>query len=539
MTTKVVNVLKQGGISLFLIIGLLACEGPIDDVGVNIVDNDVFEDGKYTSEVVTYNKNIEKRLGNKLGQHLLGVYKNDDFGKLEATILGQLTFNTLDVIDFGLDPSTDKVILNIPYYATEIGDYENGSSEFELDSIIGNQDVPFRLKISELQTYLNTLDPTDPTEELDYFTDEDYNVNPTPLYEDLFTPNKLDTVLYVDRPEVIYDWETLETDIDTIKNTNASPSIKISLDEGYFQNNFLNNPTMFTSLDVFLDFFNGLYIEAESNVIIPMDPDASLMTLNMRGATMTMYYTNSILMDETVTSTDSEGSVTIISQIDYNGDGDTDDVDVPVRTKQSLVFTFGGVTNNKYTRDYTGSNAKPILDNPNEIFGDEQLFVQGAAGSITLIDLFTDEDLDDLRSKNWLINDANLVFYIDQSADMSIAPEQLFLYNYDDNEQLPDLLFEGFSVFGGALERDDDQNPVSYKISITDYVSRVLAFEDGEDPAKLALRVVNPTDVPTGVIDTEIKDYNWNPKGIILHGNTTADIEKRVKLEITYTEINN
>ena len=51
MTTKVVNVLKQGGIALLLIIGLFACEGKIDDVGVGIVDNDIFEEGKYTSEV--------------------------------------------------------------------------------------------------------------------------------------------------------------------------------------------------------------------------------------------------------------------------------------------------------------------------------------------------------------------------------------------------------------------------------------------------------------------------------------------------------
>ena len=537
MTTKVVNVLKQGGISLFIILGLLACEGPIDDVGVNIIDNDVFEGGKYTSEVITYNKNIEKRIGNQLGQYLLGVYKNDDFGKIESTILGQLTF-TFE-IDFGIDPSIDTVILDIPYYATEIGDYENGTTEFQLDSIIGNQDISFSLKVSELQTYLNTLDPSDPTEGLDYFTDDNYNVNPTPLYEDSFTPNKLDTVLIVDRLEVIYDWETLETDVDTIKNANAAPSIKIPLDVDYFTNNFLNNPEKFTSLDVFLDFFNGLYIEAESTVINPMHPDASLMTLNMAGASMTIYYTNSILMDETTTVTDTDGNVSILSETDYNGDGDTDDEDVPVRTKQSTVFRFGGVTNNKYTRDYSGSNAEPVLDNPDMILGDEQLFVQGAAGSITLIDLFTDEDLADLRSKNWLINDANLIFYIDQTADLSIVPKEIFMYNYDDNEQLPDLLFEGFLVFGGELETDDEGNPISYKVSITDYVSKILALEDAIDPAKLALKVMNPTDFPSGITDTEIENYSWNPKGIILHGNATTDIEKRVKLEITYTEINN
>ncbi len=504
MTTKVVNVLKQGGISLFLIIGLLACEGSIDDVGVNIVDNNVFEEGKYTSEVITYNKNIEKRLANKLNQYLLGVYKNDDFGQIDASVIGQLTFNT--DIDFGLDPSIDTIILNIPYYATQIGDYENGSPEFELDSIIGNQDVAFRLKISELQTYLNTLDPDNPSEELNYYTDDDFNQHMTPFYSGTFIPNEKDTVLYVERREITQDLENGIYNVDTIKRVDAAPTLKIPLNEEWFATNFLNNPAVFESTAAFVDFFNGLYIEASPEM---MDPEASLMTLDFSGATMTIYYTNT---------------------------------EFEKRTKQTVSFNFGGVTNNKYTRDYTGSNAEPIINNPDEVFGDAQLFVQGAAGSIALLDLFTEDDLAELRSNNWLINDANLIFYIDQTADLSIIPDRLLLYNYDESIHLTDFLFEGVASFGGGIEYDDDEDnptPILYKINITDYVSKILASEDAIEPSKLALKVFNNSDFPIDFTDFEVKDYSWNPKGIILHGNTTTDIEKRVKLEITYTEINN
>jgi len=501
MATKVVNVLKQGGISLLLIIGLLACEGSIDDVGVNIVDNDIFEEGKFTSEVIAYNKNIEKRIGNKLSQYLLGVYKNDDFGQIEASVIGQLTFS-LDV-DFGTDPVIDTIILNIPYYATRDGNYEDGKPKFVLDSIFGNKEIPFSLKISELETYLNTLDPENPSEELEYFTDDSFDQNGTPFYSGEFIPNEKDTVSYVSRPEIIPDPENDIYNVDTIKRVDSAPTLKIPLDKDYFTNNFLNRPEIFESNSAFVEFFNGLYLEAsEYN-----DPESLLMALNFSGATMTIYYTNTVVV-----------------------------FDEDIRTKQSAAFNFGGVTINKYDRDYTGSNAKAIIDNTNPVFGDEQLAVQGAAGSIALLDLFTNEDLDVLRSKNWLINDANLIFYVDQSSDLSIIPEQLFLYNYDDNEQLPDLLFEGFLVFGGKLEYDDE-TPVSYKINVTDYVSRILAFEDPKTPSKLALKVINPTDVPAGVTDIEVRNYNWNPKGIILHGNTTSDIDKRVKLEITYTEI--
>ena len=502
MTTKVVNVLKQGGISLLLIIGLLSCEGKIDDVGVNIVDNDIFEEGKYTSEVVAYNINIEKRIANKLNQYLLGVYKNDDFGQLDASVIGQLTFS-LDV-NFGTDPSIDTIIVSIPYYATQIGDYENGSPEFELDSIIGNQDVSFRLKVSELQTYLNTLDPDNPSEELNYYTDEDFNQDMTPFYSGEFIPNEKDTVLYVNRPEITPDPEEGIYNIDTIKRVDAAPTLKIPLDEEYFTNNFLTNPAIFESNAAFVAFFNGLYIEASPLV---GDPDASLMTLDFSAATMTIYYTNTTF---------------------------------EVRTKQTASFNFGGVTNNKYERDYTDSNADPIINNPDEVFGDDQLFIQGAAGSIALIDLFTNDDLEELRNNNWLINDANLIFYIDQSADMSIAPDRVLLYNYDDSTHLTDLLFEGLAIYGGILEFDDNGDPYRYKINVTDYVSKILVDSDeAEDPSKLALKVFNNSDFPSDFADNEVEDYSWNPKGIILHGNTTTDVEKRIKLEINYTEINN
>ncbi len=537
MTTKVVNFIKQGGFSLLIVIGLFSCEGPIEEVGVNIVDNDLFDSDKFVSDVRTYNQNILKREGNSLGQYLLGVHKNNDFGRIEATVLGQVAFNS--TVDFGLDPTIDTIIVNIPYYSTEIGRFDDGSREFELDSIIGNQDIAFNLKVSELKTYLNTLDPENPSEVLAYYTDETYDVGATPFYEELFMPNALDTVLYVERSEVILDWETMEHDRDTIKNLNAAPSIKLALEEEYFTNNFLNNPAIFTSLDVFLEFFRGLYIEAESVVTDPMASDASLMTLNMGGSTMTIYYTNTILTDETITSTNADGVTTIVSETDLNGDGDTTDEDVEVRTKQSVIFSFGGVTNNKYTRDYSNSNAESVINSPDMVNGDSELFIQGAAGSVALVDLFYNDDIEELRSKNWLINNAILHFYIDQSADKSIVPDRVYLYNFDDDRHLTDVLTEGLSTFDGRLQRDPDGEPYRYSIKITDYISRVLASDDPLEISKLALKVFNNSDSPLSPLDVDVKDKSWNSKGIVIHGNQSIDLEKRVQLEISYTEINN
>lgn len=524
MTTKVVKTLKQIALFSVLFLSILSCETDIENLGTNIVENGIFDTQKYDSELKAYNQNILKNRAKGLGQYLLGVYSNEEFGKLEASIVTQLS-SPSGFTDFGIDPVIDTVILSIPYQATNLA-ASGVDPEYQLDSIIGNQDVKFNLNVYELTTYLNTLDPADPEMELDYFTDETYTYNTTALYSsngltNMFIPNPNDTVLYVERPEVILDFATMVHDRDTIKNPNASPVIKLPLDEDFFTNNFLPSADIIETNATFVEFFNGLYIEATQDA----DSKSSLMSLDLTSANVTMYYTNSVVTDETVNG------------VDLNGDGNIT-ATASVRTKQSATFSFSGITTNTYVRDYTFSNAKPFLDNPNTFSGDERLYLQGAAGSFALIDLFTSDDIEDLRNNNWLINEANLTFYVDQDSDTSIAPEQLFVYNYEDNEQITDMLTEGPTEYGGLLERDEDEKPLLYTINITDYISNILKPTDPIEPSQLAVRVNNTSDIPTGITDIEIKDFSWTPKGVVIHGNQSTDIDKRVKLEITYTELN-
>lgn len=502
MTTKVVKAIKLVAVPLLFIIGMISCEGDIENVGVGVIDNGLFDTKQYSSNVLTYNQNDLEVKANRLGQYLLGIYENDDFGQLNASIAGQLTF--ISSIDFGVDPKIDSVILNIPYQATrDTEDNSGGSPKWELDSIFGNQDVEYKLSVYELKTYLNTLDPSNPGEVLDYYSDQTYLFNPTALYDGLFKPSKNDTVLYIQRKEIIIDEDTMEHDVDTIKTSTVSPSIKLPLDTDYFTTNFLNNPAVFENPSAFIEFFNGLYIQASK---VNASDKTSIMSLNFTISDMTIYYTNTV---------DDE------------------------RKKQSARFGYTGVTNNIYDRDYTDSNAKVFLDNPNIIDGDTRLYLNGAAGSFALIDLFTDENIADLRSNNWLINEANIIFYIDnESADESTIPEQIFLYNYEDETQISDVLIDGLISFGGQLERDDDGNPYRYKINITNYISRILSQDDPRELKQLAIKVFNISDTPLQITDVIVQDYSWTPKGVVVHGNQSEDIEKRIVLEIVYTERN-
>ncbi|MCF6279480.1 MAG: DUF4270 domain-containing protein [Flavobacteriaceae bacterium] len=516
MTTKVVKTLKQIALFSVLFLSMLSCETDIENLGTNIVENGIFDTQKYDSELVAYNQNILKRRAKGLGQYLLGVYENDDFGQLNASIVTQLAPS--GVIDFGLNPSIDTVIVQIPYQRIDTNSH-TATAALAID-LIGNENATYNLNIYELDEYLNTLDPTNPSEELDYFTDQTYSYNPTALYSGLFSPDNNDTVLYVKRPEVILDFVTMEHDIDTLLITGNAPSMKIPLNEDFFTDIFLQNAPIIGTTATLVEFFKGLYIEATEGV----DPKASIMSLGLSGANVTIYYTNTIVTDET--------------NIDLNGNGNTTDTAVEVRTKQSAIFTFSGITTNTFVRDYVSFNIESYITTPNTTNGDDRLYLQGAAGSFALIDLFTADDIEDLRNNNWLINEASLTFYVDQDSDTSIAPEQLFVYNYEENTQIADMFTEGAVAFDGTLQRDSDKKPLKYTINITDYISNILKSTDPSESSQLAVKVYNTSDLPTAISDTEIKDFSWTPKGVVIHGNQSSDADKRIKLEITYTELN-
>lgn len=499
MFTKVMKAIKVIAMPLLFIVAIIACEGDIEDVGVGIVDRGLFDINEQNFDIISYSQNDLEVKANSLGQYLLGVYKNDDFGQINAGLAGQLTF--FSSLDFGIDPAIDSVILNIPYQATRSEvDNSDGSPNWELDSIYGNQDVEYTLSVHELETFLNTLDPSSPQINLDYYSDETYLFNEIPLFEGSFKPNKNDTVLYIHRKEIILDEETNTYQIDTIKSSISSPSIKLPLDKVYFTDNFFTHPEAFTSSAAFVTFFNGLYLEASK---ISAADEPSIMSLAMSNASMNLYYTNSVS---------------------------------DVRTTQTATFAFGGVISNTYLREYEGSRAQTAIDNPDVINGDERLFLNGAAGSIALIDLFVDEDLEELRANNWLINEANLIFYIDDTADLEVIPERLYLYNYENETHIGDVLMEGLDVFGGDLERDDAGIPIRYKFKITNYIADILDDIDPIELTQLALKVFNISDIPTQLLDIKVKDYSWTPKGIIVHGSNSEVIDKRVKLEVIYSE---
>ncbi|HCE55216.1 MAG TPA: hypothetical protein DER05_09530 [Lutibacter sp.] len=508
MAIKVVNALKYLGLFSIVFFTIISCEKEIESIGVNLVDNNNFSTDKQITDVTTANKDIAKVPASGVAQYLLGVYSDNEFGTLKASIVSQLNLPVSgDAYNYGTNYGIDSVLLFIPYQATKLAEkYADGKPKFSIDSVFGDANVEFKLGIYELKTYLNTLDPVDPSKPAVYYSDKEFQKGDTPFYTGNFKVNANDTVAYIKRymPNGITVYKK-----DTIKATDKTPSIKIPLNENLIKQIFVDNAagTEFQSLDNFQRYFRGFYIEAEALT----SNKSHLVSLAMSNAKMIIYYSK----DE------NEGATVDLNGNKINGEQG-------VRTKHNFEFAFGAIKSNMLKRDLAPHQS-----------GEDRLYVQGAAGSMATIDLFKNENIIDLQKNNWLINDASLTFYVDQNAASNIAPEQLFIYNYTENLQLTDVMTEGLVAVGGLLERDDNGKPYRYVFKITDYISKLLKSTEPLDLVKIGLKVYNPSDTPSAIDDVKIKDYSWTPKGVVLFGDDPSFGDKRVKLEISYTKLNN
>lgn len=543
MINRNATIFKNIGLGLIFLFAIISCEKDFEDIAIDLIDNKAFSVGDTLIEIISYNKNIEfSRVDNNNGRKqplsLLGVNQDNDFGHVKSALISQLNLPIIGVA-FGDNATIDQVILDIPYFATRDGDQdaidpdtgdviedEDGNAiqvpNFKIDSIYGNKEQEFNITINELGTFLNTLDPDNPSKGMKYYSDKVYEIKDQ-LFSDDFLSDRNDTVIYVNRDKVIIgidENDDLIYDIDTVKAEDSKPSMKFSLDKNFFKNRFVDHEgsSDFENNAVFYHYFRGLYVDANGS-------DGALLNLSTLKAKMTIYYTNDIIKDEGADE-------------DLNFNGVKGETGVVIKTKQSMHFALGGVRTGNYTRDYNRPEIINALDNPNVDAGEKKLFVQGAAGSEAIIDLFPRvDDLDELRQKGWLINEANVTIYLD--GDQDEVPSSLFLYNEENASMLPDYYAFNFGpeVYGGLLEYDEEGNPEKYKFRITKYVKDILNEDDPKKSSKLALKnFVNTDGFDPQVIDTLVADYNWIPKGIVLKGNLPDTDMERIKLEIYYSK---
>ncbi|WP_298779715.1 DUF4270 domain-containing protein [uncultured Polaribacter sp.] len=506
---------------------IISCEKDFTDIGSKVISNTKFDTSTFFAEVTAKNSPVEKVISDNItvepGQYLLGVFASDDYEKIEASIVSQITISDdLKLVDDTYDSDTtvvttvDAVYLKLPYQST-LDSINSYGPDYQLDSIIGDQTKAFNLNVYRSDTYINFYNPLDPTKVNTFFSNDVFEKTGTALNEQIdyqFIPNKNDTILIIDRflhDNTVYTQDTIKVTSGT--STVPLPFARIALDKAKFKELFLDKyeSTEFESQQAFNDYFRGIIIEATGNEgsLVSFNFSNSITNLN---PSIEVYYTNTVLKDD---------GATVIDTIQKNDS-----------------FLLRGYRVNTFNME---DKVYPTND---------EIIIQGTAGSEAEINLFgSDNDangiadqIEELRLNNWLINDATLTFYINQDKETSAAPYNLYLYKYDDSQSTPvssqvldAITATNTNGINGGLVLDDDGNKEKYTFNITDYIASILNGDSDYSPT-LKIKAFNLTDSPTTLTDTIIQNYNWNPRAVTLFNESSSDGDKKATLKISYSE---
>lgn len=600
---------KMNRIKFFIVFIILAssCNKEYSTIGLNLIDNDPFSTDLEEIPVFVKMKKVPPYVVNQIQTFQLGQYNDNIFGRSDAVYFSQISletpgptfgiFNQNDEIN-GIDgniaciPEEEKikdVFLDIPFF-TNVEDDDNdgvinrydidsanpesdsdgdgvsdieetqngqnplssdtdgdgipdgedddsvnpdvGSTQYDLDSIIGNEQAKFKIKVSELDYYLRTYDPNSNFEKFQkYFSNNQIasNFSGKVLFDDEVQINPNELVFWNED-----DPETPDDDESKSVKERLTPRLRIPLDNDFFQKNIIDNESssQLSNNDSFKLFIKGLVIKAYDF------DDPIHMILNFRDAEIRLVY----------------------DYKKYNKNGTIDDTsdDTIDDTEKIFKLKLDGYRINSFTNEpYPALITNEINDTINN---PKSVFIKGGEGVMAEIELFKDNDridlLEEIKEKEWLVNEANLTMYIDREMISSnggiVEPNRLYLYDLNSNQPLIDYLIDDTNgpkdsqkkiLHGGILELDENDKGLLYKIKISEHIKNVLR----KDSTNIKLGLVVSSDISSSVI-TETEDSKYiksipyssviNPFGTVLIGPNPdpSNYSKRMRLNLYYTK---
>ena len=433
-----------------------------------------------------------------------------------------------------LDPDTDDdgILDNVD---TDTINPRQGATVYDIDSLIGNREASFKVKVQELDYFLSTYDPSNNFETfLKYYSNDQVIENFTGkvLYDGEVEINTEEIVIYKED-----DPDTDDIDESTQVKERLTPRLRIPIDKDYMQSKIIDmeGNIDLSNQDNFNLYFKGLFLSAYDF------SDPLLLILNYADA-----------------------SINIVYEYDrYNRNDTTDDTSDDTIDREEKIFKLNLTGNqiNILKQDPLSPEISKALNSNSEDL--KRVYLRGGEGIMMEIDLFDDgtgnDILGEIKSNGWLINEANLTMYIDKEAiDMSggiIEPSRLFLYDIESKAPVVDYFIDQSqgqkpkdqkAVHSGLIEIDEDKKGIKYKIRISEHVKNIIR----NDSLNKKLALVVTSDI-TNAVNTELKNNDEleyipissviNPLGTILYGPNPEPInhDKRFRLELFYTEINN
>tara|TARA_B100001769_G_scaffold254844_1_gene230908 strand:+ start:4057 stop:5691 length:1635 start_codon:yes stop_codon:yes gene_type:complete len=533
---------------IFLTVLLLSCEKEFASFESEVINSENainFSTSSIEYGLTTRSEMVNPVQTNNLPSFLLGSYKHPQYGISNSSFVGQMVPTEYNH-NFGDNVVLDSVVLTIPYYSRGVETSEEGDITYEIDSVYGNS--PIKISVFKNNFFFRSFDPFS-----DFDTSQSYFSNGSLSLEEIINLGQLEGDLLFEIDEFTPSAEQINlTELDTLGNSYVSqrlaPALRFKLNnpnDNFWETIFFENEgnQVLTNEPNFKEFFRGLYIKAESN------SDGSVMLLNFASSNskLTIHYTS----DNT--------------NVDDSDTGSTDNIET---NQHEYIMNFSGNLLNLFENETLID-----VDLMEQTSGNENIYVRGGEGIISTLDLFSGtitengEEIDEFdHFKEFfydeisdepirIINEAYIEFFVNQNFSNQDEPERIYIYNYEQNSALIDYFLDQ-SVSSQTINakinhlepllRDtlsDDNKGVKYKIRITEHLNNLILRDSAN--AKLGLGVISDVASVQNFkildgFDSENKKLAsgviLSPKGTILHGNLSLNLEKRPKIKIYYTE---
>lgn len=555
---------------VFSVLFLTSCDQEFNEMGSGIVDDDHFAflpDNSFA--VRAYSLPVDILQSNNLPINSLGIYNNPVFGKVKANFVTQVELATLNpVFETEKNQVLDSVVLTIPYFSTRIAG-NSADAVYRLDSLKGSGAI--NLKVFESGYVLNNLNPDDNfATQQRYYTNQDSNFDSNIRSAMLNDSSDVKQNSAFERDSTAFVSFKVDRGLKKIipeeVDQTFSPRIRLKLNKAFFQQKIMDAPAgKFVNNSVFKEYFRGIYFQVEDAA------EGTLMQLDFSKGDITLHYHEYFKVVDGVTE-----KYEVSDTDNYGGN--------PKLTAKTLVLNMRGNTVNVLETINSTAYSNGIASS-NKTDGDANLYLKGGVGSIAVIDLFgpdnfgadgltgspdgVADELNIIRNKGWLINEANLTFFIDRNKmDSAPDPQRLYLFDLTNKRPLFDWSTDQTgssqfpknvkSIHDGIVQKEGALG-VKYRVRITNHIRNLIRKDSTNVRLGLAI-----TEAITLTANVQLKNSQLipgafpqspdfkvdripaasllNPLGTILYGNNIApespDYDKRIKLEIYYTKPN-
>ena len=580
-------------------LSFVSCDKDFNSLGSDLIDGNHFVLERYPVQNLTaYSKATGPVQSNNLPINALGIYKDPYFGTTKAHFVSQVELSSPNPT-IGYQPEIDSVYLYVPYFSTYKSVTDAGERIYELDSVYGNSETAkFKLHVYENGYYLRDYDPAENFESAQkYYSNDKSLVDPYKGTELLNNSTKVaqnEEFIFSNKEIYIYKTDgngayvnatgTVLADqndltLRVIKERKL-PGMWLDLKNSFFQQKILDaaaSGNLYNNSS-FKNYFRGLLFEVQE-----ITPDqGALAMLDFSTAEFKIIFKAATLAPTT---------------------------EVPnppkIRRTLSLQMGFKSTSNKKANSinfiEHTRTAAyNSSLTSSDIVNGDSKIYLKGGNGSVAFIDVFgpdvkkvvddvlvsdpigngVPDELDELRINmklnQWLINEANLIFYVDKDAmsdPKQIEAERIYIFDATNHEPILDYYADNSSgsnfkknkiLFGGIIERETvadangNKKGIKYKVRLTEYIRQLIknkntdyddnvrlgvaVIEDINSPANATINPANPITIGTSNVPFIPVSSVMSPLGTVLHGTNIPagdpNVAKKLKLEIFFTKPN-